>query len=150
MWWRLFNKAYDVYGEPRYAWALARINNGVPATADGPVPVWFSQGHGSSDFVRLEGRDFPAGENPLLHDRQFALTGRHEGGCSLFPMHGSAILRSDPGDERALGAYLYWGPHWAGHRSPAALHLDMHALGRRATTAPPASATSKIRTAPRA
>ena len=136
VWWRLFNKAYEVYGEPRYAWALVRINNGVPATTDGPVPVWFSESHGSIEFVRLDGRDFPAGENPLLQDRQFALTGRHEGGCSLFPMHGSAILRSDPADEQALGAYLYWGPHWAGHRSPAALHLDIHALGRRATTAP--------------
>jgi len=135
VWWRLFNKAYEVYGDPRYAWVLKHINRGVTATA-GEVPVWFEGGHGSTEFVRLAGRDFPAGEHPLAKDRQFSLTGTHAAGCSLFPMHGSAILRNDPVDEQALGAYLYWGPHWAGHRSPAALHMEIHALGRRATTAP--------------
>ncbi|MCE9589131.1 MAG: heparinase II/III family protein [Planctomycetes bacterium] len=135
-WWRIFNKAFEVYGEPRYAWTLNHINGGKPATADGPVPVWFTDGHADVEFVRFEGRDFPAGENPFDKDRDFSLVGKHKGGCSLFPVHGSAVLRSDPLDVNSLGAYLYWGPHWAGHRSPAALHLDIHALGLRATNAP--------------
>jgi len=135
VWWRMFNKAYEVYGDPRYAWVLRQINHGKPVTA-GEVPVWFEGGHGGTEFVRLEGREYPAGEHPLIEDRMFSLTGKHVNGCSLFPMHGSAILRGDPVDEQSLGAYLYWGPHWAGHRAPAALHLDIHALGRRAATAP--------------
>ena len=136
VWWPLFNKAFEKYGEPRYAWALQQINRGQPATADGPVPVWFEGDHGHVEFVRTERRDYPAGEHPLAHDRQWSLLGRHRAGCSLFPMHGSALLRSDALDTESLSAYFYWGPHWAGHRSPAALHLDIHALGQRVTHAP--------------
>lgn len=135
-WSNVLGKAFEVYREPRYAWALRHINRGVVASAGGPVPAWFGEDRFVADFVRLELRDFPAGENPLEHDRVFSLTGRHEAGCSLFPTHGSAVLRSDPLDDRAPAAYLYWGPHSAGHRSPAALHMDIHALGRRVTTAP--------------
>lgn len=135
-WWPLFNKLYAVYGEPRYAWALQHSNGGTPATVTGPVPPWFSGAYGPAEFVRVETREYPAGENPFGRDRAFSLTGRHVAGCSLFPMHGSAVLRSDADDTAAPGAYLYWGPHWAGHRSPAALHLDIHAFGRRLTTAP--------------
>lgn len=135
-WWRLFNKAYEVYREPRYAWALRHINRGQVATAEGPVPVWLEDSFGAMEFVRLEERDFPAGEEPFSQDRRLSLSGRHQNGCSLFPANGSAILRHDPSDANAPGARLYWGPHWAGHRSPAALHLDIHAHGRRLTTAP--------------
>ncbi len=135
-WWPVFNKAFDVFGEPRYAWALQHINDGRIAAADGPIPTWFAERRGAVHFVRVEGRDLPEGECPLSRDRQFSLTGRHVSGCSLFPDHGSALLRSDPTDESALGAYLYWGPHSAGHRSPAALHIDIHACGRRITNAP--------------
>lgn len=136
VWWRLFNKAYEVFGEPRYAWALKHINGGKPATADGPIPVWFNSGHSDVEFVRFEAREFPDAKAPYDIDRDFALTGRHVAGCSNFPAHGSTVLRSSANDDKALGAYLYWGPHSAGHRSPAALHLDIHALGRRATNAP--------------
>jgi len=135
-WCLLFNKAHEVYCEPRYAWALRHINRGEVATAQGSIPVWFEGDFGEVEFVRLEERDLPSGENPLESDRAFSLTGRHENGCSLFPTNGSAVLRGDPLDEQAPGARLYWGPHWAGHRSPAALHLDIHAHGRRLTTAP--------------
>jgi hypothetical protein len=135
-WCLLFNKAHEVYREPRYAWALRHINRGEVATAQGPVPVWFEASLGDVEFVRLEERDLPPGENPLERDRVLSLTGRHENGCSLFPTHGSAVLRSNALDEQAPGARLYWGQHWAGHRSPAALHLDIHAHGRRLTTAP--------------
>lgn len=141
-WWPLFNKAFEVYREPRYAWVLRHINNGRTATADGPVPVWFDDGRGIYNFVRIETRDHPDGENPFLGDRRFALTGTYIAGCSLFPAHGAAVLRSPAlvrggaVDEKALGVYLWWGPHWAGHQAPAQLHLDIHALGRRITNAP--------------
>ena len=137
VWWNVFGKAFEVYGEPRYAWALKHINGGVPATASGPVPKWFESKAFCVDFVRLEARDLPAGESPLMRERAISLVGRQQAGCSLFPVSGNAVLRSDPLDEQAPAAFLYWGPHWAGHRGPAALHLDLYALGQRITDAPP-------------
>lgn len=136
VWWRLYNKAYEVFGESRYAWVLRHINGGKRATADGPVPVWFQGNSGELEFIRFEGRDYPDGESPFATDHAFALTGKHVAGCSIFPMHGSALLRNDVSSDKSLGAYFYWGPHAAGHRSPASLHMEIHALGRRATTAP--------------
>lgn len=135
-WWPIFNTAWDIYREPRYAWALQQINGGVAARADGPVPSWLLNNHAGLEFVRIEQRDFPAGEFPFVGDRAFALAGRHTAGCSLFPVHGAAILRSNVTDVNAPGVHLYWGRHWSGHRSPAALHLDIHAFGRMLTGTP--------------
>ena len=135
-WSSVFGKAFEVYGDPRYAWALTHINGGRPASSDGPLPKWFEAERFCADFVRLEARDIPAGENPFKQDRLLSLSGRHVSGCSLFPVHGSAVLRSDVADDQAPAASLYWGPHWAGHRGPAALHMDLQAAGARVTTAP--------------
>jgi len=135
-WFKILNKAYDVYGESRYAWAVQHTNRGHLATKDGPVPAWFEGGNGALDFVRLETRDYPIGENPFPIDRQISLSGQHVNGCTLFPVHGAAVLRTSTTDETSPGARLYYGPHWAGHRSPAALHLDIHAHGRRLSVAP--------------
>ncbi len=135
-WWPIFNTAWDVYREPRYAWALKQTNGGVAARADGPVPPWLRNNHAGVEFVRIEQRDFPEGESPFSCDRTFAPAGRHTAGCSFFPVHGAAILRSDASDINAPGVHLYWGRHWSGHRSPAALHLDIHAFGRMLTGTP--------------
>jgi len=135
-WWKIYLKALELYGDPRYAWVLKHINHGKAVSRQGPVPVWFERGGGPGEFVRFEPRELPDGQHPLEQDVDFSLTGRHIGGCSLFPAHGSVLLRSQPMDPNSLGAYVYWGPHWAGHRSPASLHLDIHGLGRRISTAP--------------
>ena len=135
-WWPIFNTAWDVYGEPRYAWALRQINGGTAARADGALPPWLDNHNAGLEFVRIEQRDFPEGESPFGSDLPFSLAGRHLAGCSLFPVHGAAILRSDPADEKAPGLHLYWGRHWSGHRSPAALHLDIHVFGRMLTGTP--------------
>ncbi len=138
-WWLIFNKAFDTYAHPRYAWALTHSNHNTPITTDGPVPAWFQSGpNAPTEFVRFETRHFPPAPAPFTADNPFSLTGKHVSGSSLFPAHGSAILRdpTNPNDPAALGAYLYWGPHCAGHRSPASLHLDIQALGRRATASP--------------
>ena len=135
-WWAIFNTAWEVYGEARYAWALKQINGGKAARADQPPPPWLSGHHAGLEFVRIEPRDYPDGESPFTVDRNFSLAGRHIAGCSLFPVHGAAILRADPADREAPGIHLYWGRHWSGHRSPAALHLDIHAFGRLLTNTP--------------
>ncbi len=135
-WWPIFNKAYDTYRFPRYAWALQHSNNGQPATENGPIPAWFTSGQADINFVRFETRTFPSAPAPHAQDLDISITGKHQSGCTLFPAHGSALLRSDAGNPAALGSYFYWGPHIAGHRSPASLHLDIHALGERAAVAP--------------
>lgn len=135
-WWSFFNKAYEVYGDPKYAWLLQRMRAASPETAEAPLPAWFRNGRGDIEFLRLSGLEYPAGHFSFADDARIGLAGRHERGCSLFPMHGSAILRAEPAREDSVAAYLYFGPHWAGHRGPAALHLDLHAGGSRITVAP--------------
>lgn len=135
-WAPLFNTAWDVYGEMRYAWALIQTNGGVAATARDASPPWLSGHHAGLEFIRVETRDFPDVASPYKEDCDFSLMGQHVAGCSLFPVHGAAILRSDPADLQAPGVHLYWGRHWSGHRSPAALHLDIHAFGRLLTGTP--------------
>lgn len=134
-WWPIFQKAWAVYREPRYAWVVTQTSGNKPVDGDG-VPSWYFAGANLKQFVLHETREFPAGTSPWKADRKLGLVGRHEHGCSLFPQHGSAVLRSDVTRDDAIGTSLYWGPHWNGHRGPAALHLDIHALGGRAATAP--------------
>jgi hypothetical protein len=84
---------------------------------------------GDVDFVRLRSAAYPAGQFSLRRAGRISLSGRHTAGCTLFPEHGSAVLRSDVADEKAPGVFFFWGPHSAGHQSPAALHIEMHAGG---------------------
>lgn len=138
-WASLFNKAYEVYGDPKYAWLLTRMRKAFPESETNPLPIWFHNGRGDIEFLRLTSLNYPAGHFSFDEDAVFSLTGRHVNGCSLFPVHGSAVLRAKPAKEDSLDAYFYFGPHWNGHRSPAALHLDLHARRRRISTAPSTS-----------
>lgn len=135
-WWPLFAKAWEVYGESRYAWVVKHSHDGSVVRSQSEVPSWHSGRHAGLLFVRLSCRDVPDAPSPFETDRQFALQGEYTSGCSLFPMHGSAVLRSAPSQPAAPSASLYWGPHWSGHRSPASLHLDIHAFGKMLTTTP--------------
>lgn len=139
VWWPLFARAYEITHDPRFAWVLRRSIDTYPGEPGSPLPPWMRNENGDLEFIRLEGRDFPAGPpeaNPLVKDAKISLVGRHVNDCSLFPVHGSVVLRADASREDAPGAYLYFGPDSAGHRSPAALHLEIHAQGRRFTHAP--------------
>lgn len=135
-WLSLFNKAFEVYGDPKYAWLLNRMRAACPETADNPQPVWFRNSRGDIEFARLASLVYPPGRFSFANDVKLGQSGRHVNGCSLFPVHGTAILRALPESEDGPAAYLYFGPHWAGHRGPAALHLDLHVGGRRLTAAP--------------
>ena len=135
-WWPLFPKAWEVYRDPKYTWLLNRIRHDYPAKPASPLPPWFREGRGEMDFVRLESRTWPKGSFSLAKDTAFSLVGRHVNGCSNLPVNGTTILRADAAREDSPAAMLYWGPHWAGHRSPAALHIDLHVGGHRITQAP--------------
>jgi hypothetical protein len=134
-WGNSFAYAWEAWHEPRHAWLLQLFQNAYPPDAgDPPVPLWFR--NDLSGFIRFEARDLPAGHFSYADDTTFGQSGRHEGGCSLFPAYGSAILRAVPERRDSPGASLYFGPHWAGHRSPAALHLEVNDGARRITHAP--------------
>jgi hypothetical protein len=127
----IFPKAYEVYKDPRYAWVIERINERYPPDKNN-VPGWFKEGN----FLRLDCRDYPKGEFSFEKDASISLTGIHKNGCSLFPAHGAVVLRPVPVKKTSPGVYVFWGPHWAGHQSPAALHMDIQAMGNRITCVP--------------
>jgi len=135
-WWPLFPKGYEVYRDPKYAWLLDRMQKADPGTPPSPVPPWLRGDRGEMAFVRIECRKYPKGRFSLAKDADISLVGRNVNGCSLLPVNGSAVLRIAPDREDSPAAMFYWGPHWAGHRSPAALHVDIHAGARRITHAP--------------
>ena len=135
MWRTIFNKAWEVYRDERFAWVLNRVAEYQSKPGD-VIPPWFRIGPGVTEFVRIEERDIPQGRFSFADDADISLTGVHRAGCSHFPDHGSTILRAEPDNDESLGAYVYWGPHIAGHRSPAALHLDIQAGGKRITHSP--------------
>jgi len=133
VWGPIYEAAYEAYGEPAYAWLLNLMEREYPPSArrHPALPMPLNTGTGDLDFARMRRASYPQGAFSTAPDRAISLGGRHEGGCSLFPVHGSAMLRAGQ-----AGAWLYWGPHAAGHMSPAALHLDLAADGRRLTDAP--------------
>jgi hypothetical protein len=126
-WGPIFEKAYEVYGDEKYAWLLQKFEREYTEREHPGLPMSLQSGYGDIDAVRLSEETYPDGRFSLAGDAAFAPLGRHEQGCTLFPCHGNAVLRIDPEDEQAPAAYLFWGPHNAGHRAPAALHLDLHA-----------------------
>lgn len=135
IWGILYNLAYQAYGDPKYAWLLDIVESETEKRKTPGLPMQLQTWAEYYDFLRLDRVTYPGGHFSFAPDATLGLTGRHEGGCSLFPSHGSVILRSDPADPNAPGAYLFYGPHSAGHQSPAALHLDLHAGGRLRTDA---------------
>jgi len=135
IWGPMYEKAYEAYEDEKYAWLLNIIEREYTERKYPELPMSLQTVHGDLDFVRLKHESYPEGRFSLVEDRRFAPLARHEKGCTLFPSFGGTVLRSDPADEHAPAAYMFWGPHSAGHQSPAALHLDVHA-GQPVTSAP--------------
>lgn len=137
VWGILYNKAYEAYGDPKYAWLLNRMENDYPAAARKypELPMPLNTETGDVDFARLRDTKYPAGRLNLTRKTTLSLCGTVEGGCTLFPVHGTALLRADAASGTAPALHLFYGPHSAGHQSPAALHVDLHAGGWRRTDA---------------
>jgi hypothetical protein len=135
IWGILYDLAYQAYGDPKYAWLIDVFEQDYPERKVPGLPMQLQTWAEYYDFIRLGDRAYPGGAFSLAPAARLGYAGRHEKGCSLFPVHGSAILRHDPADERSPGLYLFFGPHSAGHQAPAALHLDLHAGGCRRTDA---------------
>lgn len=135
-WGILYNKAFEAYGDEKYAWLLQCMET-YPrekrAHPDLPMPLNTHTGH--LDFVRISPESPPPGTFDFKADTRISLAGRHQNGSTLFPISGCAVLRGGM-TARSVGAFLSWNPHWAGHLAPAALHLDLVANGTRITDGP--------------
>ena len=138
-WGPLYELAYQAYGDPKYAWLLDRIEREY---ADRPerkypnLPMSLQHPAGEWDFVLLKDAEHPSGHFSLAEDCSISLAGVHRQGCTLFPVTGVSILRSRPEDDAGTAAQMFWGPHSAGHQSPAALCLDLYANGRCLSASP--------------
>ncbi|GAG13420.1 unnamed protein product, partial [marine sediment metagenome] len=140
-WGCIYELAYDAYEDPKYAWLLRQIEEAHPARErEFPaLPMSVQGGMFKAfelDILRLRRTTWPEGSFQWSDECSVSLTGRHTRGCSLLPTTGVAVLRNHP--ERSDGAnlHMHWGPHVAGHQSPSALHIDLHAGGSRLTDAP--------------
>ncbi len=140
-WGIIYNLAYQAYDDAKYAWLLNRIEREHTEREQPGLPMWLQTRNGDLDFARLTHRGYPDGRFSFGDNSEFSLEGSHQRGCSIFPVHGSAVLRSSS-SEHAPAAYLSWGPHSAGCQSPAALHLDIHAGGLPIASAPAASGSA--------
>jgi hypothetical protein len=137
VWWPLFQKAWQVYKDPKYAWLLTKMQADY-AKHNGPLDrlINLSTERGDLDFVRFDLKPVPPGRFSYDDDATWGAAGVHRRGCSLFPVNGSTILRATPTRETSPAVNLYWGPHWSGHRSPGALHIDIVTGSQALTEAP--------------
>jgi len=71
----------------------------------------------------------PEGHFSLAENAQIGLSGRHVNGCTLYPIGGFAVLRTDALDEAATAVNLTYGPYGSGHDHPDRLHFDLYGLG---------------------
>lgn len=93
-------------------------------------------GAGSTDGRRLDfwslvhsPKDVPAGRYSLADDATIGISGRHGNGCTLFPVGGFAVLRSDATDVNATALNFAFGPYGSGHDHPDRLHVSIYGLG---------------------
>jgi len=134
-WGIFYHLAYEAHPDPRLAWAIHQIELRSHARSYPDLPAGLQTETADLDFVRLLLDEWPAGRFDLKEDSSFGLTGLNRKGCSLFPAHGSALLRADPDQFEMPCAFLFWGPHSGGHQGPGALNLELYA-GHRITDAP--------------
>lgn len=135
VWGIIYHAAFDATHDAKYAWLIHKSDREAHARKSAAIPVALQTHAGDFDFVRLRSVSIPAGEFSLSRDATIGSSGKHVRGCSLFPQHGSAVLRTDVNDELAAGLAMFFGPHSAGHQGPAALHIDLHARGTLLTCA---------------
>ena len=137
-WGPLYELAYQAYGDPKYAWLLTRIEREYadwPGRKYPQLPMSLQPPAGEWDFVLLKDARLPSGHFSLEEDCSISLAGVHRQGCTLLPVTGVSILRNRP-EDATTSVQMFWGPHSAGHQSPAALCLDLYANGHCLSASP--------------
>lgn len=99
------------------------VQNGgfSPGTADGRDLSFWALVHSV--------KEVPEGRYRLDEDAAIGVSGRHENGCSLFPVGGFAVLRQNAADPMAPAVNLAYGPYGSGHDHPDRLHFDLYGRG---------------------
>lgn len=140
VWGPIYCAAYDAYGDPRYASLLQMTERDYPIEkrTEGDLPMALQPASAFVDFARIHDAlpDAPQDTMSLAGETTLSLTGRCVDGQTLLPDFGTVTLRADWADDSAPAASLYFGPHSAGHQSPAALNLDLYHHGRTVTRGP--------------
>ena len=135
IWGVVYNKAYEAYGDPKYAWLLNRMEKDYATRTHPGVPMPLQTDRGDIDFVRVKHEAYPRGRWSLAPNATVGIVGRHEQGSTCLPVYGASVVRGGT-DSEAPAAFVYYGPHVAGHQHPAALHADIHIGGQRLTETP--------------
>lgn len=140
IWGPIYWAAYDVYGEARYACLLQKTERDYPNDKREhlDIPMSLQPNNVFVDFARLKSLPPAVSEDvmSLGGETTLSLTGRCVDGQTLLPDFGTVTLRADWANESAPAASLYFGPHGAGHQSPAALNLSLYHHGRTVTRGP--------------
>ena len=133
-----FSWAYQKYRDGKYAWLTHFVESQFPRNKRPwpGLPMSLQNHLGDVDWIHLETELPPRASFRFADDARIGVTGENRSGCSLFPTTGRVMLRSDPDDPQAPCGSMFWGPHSAGHQSPAALHVDFFGANRRAVDAP--------------
>ncbi len=134
----LFERAWQVYRDPRFAWLIRRAEAEEPTalrTLIPGVPITLLLS-GCRDLFRVERKSLPRGEFNLNREVRISSAGEHRHGCSSFNAIGATLLRSRADDCQAPAAYIFWGPHSAGHQNPCPLHLELYGGNATRTPAP--------------
>ncbi|MCX5659264.1 MAG: heparinase II/III family protein [Planctomycetota bacterium] len=156
-WGPQFEYAFDAYGDPAYAWMIEQAERATPEDRRGGagVPASLQRPFAEFEFVRFARPSYVGAatsadkacsdatrDNKVCphfdwrRDATIGLTGVHRAGSTLLPDTGTAVLRSGAGDVPQTGVSLHFGPHAAGHMSPANLHVELFDADRRLTDAP--------------
>ncbi len=134
IWGILYNKAYQAYHQPHYAWLLNKMERDYTKRDIPGLPMPLQSRHGIIDFARIREESYPDGKFSFGGTGIVGVNNTLQRSSTLMPSFGGAVLRASSGP-KAAAAYLYYGPHAAGHQHPAALHVDIHIGGSRLTDA---------------
>jgi len=126
IWGPIYEMAYAAYADAKYAW----LSNRIYARLRRDEPSWKpARSWGGWRFVRVTTPELPKGEFSLAKDASFGNVGRHERGCSLFPVAGYAVLRRNPNRKDLAEVLLTWSPQSAGHQHADRLSICLRMGG---------------------
>lgn len=136
----LFERAWQVYRDPRFAWLIRRVETEAPdfvrSVPGIPTSLLYPAEYACLNLFRVERMALPKGAFDLSRATRISVAGEHCKGCSSFNVYGATLLRSNGDSLTAPAAYLFWGPHSAGHQDPGPLHLELYGGGSIRTPAP--------------
>jgi len=116
----IYELAYEQYRDDKYAWLINKHRRENKDEDDIELSFWA--------LVNNQ-REVPVGHYSLDEPATIGISGRHENGCTIFPVGGFAILRSNPVNLENTALLFTFGPYGSGHSHPDMLHFSLYGLG---------------------